>query len=189
MGKDLHYVIKTWKIQGQKSEEINESASGRFVTMGKVQRFQDLDMLIARYHPQIVVIDINPETREAKSLALRHPNRVFLCFYGRDAKERTVNLKTNNLLVSAHRTSWLDLTLNRYRDGTCQLPIDTPLEFKQHLMALTRSYKLDKEKKRESAIYKSSGPDHYAHADNYAEIALNLVGQLHSSSTNINIWG
>jgi hypothetical protein len=80
--------------------------------------------------------------------------------------------------VSVHRTSWLYQTLGRYHNGTSLIPADFPTDFKIHIKNLVRSYKLDNEKSREKAEYKKVGPDHFAHADNYAEIALNLVTQI-----------
>ncbi len=176
VGKQLHYVVKHWSFpDGRRSKEINEDAVGRFSDIGTVERFLDLDRIIARFNPAIIVIDANPETREAKRLALRHMGRCFICYYGRDAREREINLKQAELSVSANRTSWLDATLSRYRSKTSVLPMNTPVEFEQHLMNTIRVYKMAKDKTREKAEYKKRGADHYAHADNYAEIALNLL--------------
>jgi hypothetical protein len=45
------------------------------------------------------------------------------------------------------------------------------LEFKDHIKALVRTYEKD-ELGNSRAVYLNTGPDHFAHAFNYAEIAL-----------------
>jgi hypothetical protein len=179
VGKELHLVVKLWHLpNGLTSPELNEDAHSRYLAIQTVKEFDDLDPIIARLRPNIIVIDANPEHRLSKRFCMKYQDLAYMCWYGRDAAERKVNLKTDGLSVSAHRTSWLDQTLSRYHNRTTSIPVDAPTEFRIHLKNVVRSYKLDREKTRESAEYKKLGPDHYTHADNYAEIALNLVSQL-----------
>lgn len=179
VGKELHYVVKQWDFpDGFHSPEINEDAHCRYVTVGKVKEFDQLDDIVKKYRPFCSVIDAMPEKRQSKQFAMKYMGRAYVCYYNNDVRERSANLAPNELAVSCDRTSWLDITLGRFKNKTTLLPADMPMEFKTHVKNLIRSYRLDKEKNRQVAEYKKVGPDHYAHADNYAEIALNLVHQL-----------
>jgi hypothetical protein len=48
------------------------------------------------------------------------------------------------------------------------------MEFKEHVKALVRTYEKD-DVGNPKATYLSTGPDHFAHALNYSEIALVLA--------------
>jgi hypothetical protein len=74
------------------------------------------------------------------------------------------------------RTSWLDLSLGRFKNGTITLPMDTSIDYKQHIMAQVRIPKKDANG-NPIASYETPGNrhDHYGHARNYAEIALQFA--------------
>jgi hypothetical protein len=74
-------------------------------------------------------------------------------------------------IVTVDRTNWLDASMGRFHSDRVSLPADTSLEFKDHIKALVRTYEKD-DQGNPKAIYLNTGPDHYAHAFNYAEIAL-----------------
>ena len=63
---------------------------------------------------------------------------------------------------------------SRFRKGTIKIPKDTTLEFKEHMKNLVKVYKKDADG-NPTASYEKVGDDHYAHAMNYAEIALPLA--------------
>jgi len=54
------------------------------------------------------------------------------------------------------------------------LPADISLEFREHVKNLVRTYEKDEHGNPE-ATYVNTGPDHYAHALVYADIALTFV--------------
>jgi hypothetical protein len=189
VGNTFHYVVKNWTFpDADKTTFINDSAHGRFIAIGSTEYEDEIERAIALNQPHMIVIDANPEGRTAQRIAARHPGRVFMCYYSKDAKERELNIKPTEISVSVSRTNYLDLTLTRYFQKRCVLPADCPLEMRQHLKNLVRVYKMDKEKNQQKASYRKIGPDHYAHADNYAEIALNLLSQL-SDSGSVNPYG
>jgi hypothetical protein len=79
------------------------------------------------------------------------------------------------------RTNWLDATTGRFHAGRIELPADVSLEFKEHVKALVRTYEKD-DVGNPRAVYLSTGPDHFVHALNYAEIALVMAAGIVSGS-------
>jgi hypothetical protein len=77
-------------------------------------------------------------------------------------------------IVTVDRTNWLDASMGRFHSDRLSLPADTPLEFKDNIKAMVRTYEKD-DQGNPKALYLNTGPDHYAHAFNYAEIALPLA--------------
>jgi hypothetical protein len=73
--------------------------------------------------------------------------------------------------ITVNRTSWIDASLSRFSNQTIVIPMDTPDEAKTHLKALVRVYKRD-EYGNPVGRYENTGPDHFAHARTYSEIAL-----------------
>lgn len=185
VGKFLHYEIDEWYLPNTNtSVDLNVNAKSKVIDIGKVTDFDDIDRLLIDYRIHSGVIDANPERRKAYELACRFPGLIFLCFYGWQAKGRQITLglddkKTgvNEPFVTVDRTSWLDLSLGRFRrgDSAITLPMDTPYEYKSHLKALVRLPKKDKTGNLTATYENGSREDHYAHARNYSEIAFVLA--------------
>jgi hypothetical protein len=76
--------------------------------------------------------------------------------------------------ATVDRTSWLDATLGRYKTQRILLPRDVSREYREHIKSLVRTYEKDSTG-NPVARYVETGADHYAHAQNYAEIALPLA--------------
>jgi hypothetical protein len=68
----------------------------------------------------------------------------------------------------------MDAALSRFYNGTIALPKDIPLEYREQIKAPARRY-VDNGDGTVYAEYVKTGPDHYAHAQTYAEIALPLA--------------
>ena len=174
VGKSLHYVVKQWFLKESITSDINTLTTCRNLKYGKVDHFEQLDLLVRRYRPAAVVVDANPERRKAYEFACRFPGLVKLCFYGRGVTGKQINTNEDEQTVTVDRTSWMDLTLGRYRAKTIQLPIDLDAEFIEHLKAPVRIYKKDMDGNPIGKYETGHEADHYAHADTYAEIALQL---------------
>ena len=85
-------------------------------------------------------------------------------------------------LAKVDKTSWLSKTLGRVLSETLELPRDLPLEFRQHLKNLVRSYKKGNDGNYHAEYVTLNNADHYSHALNYAEIALKIMDpSTHSS--------
>lgn len=182
VGKFLHYEIDQWYLpEHLKTTDPNMEARCRVVRIGKLSHAADFDELLNLVLVNSVtacIIDANPERRKALEFAKKLYGLVRLCFYGRGIIGKTINIgkDINEPSISVDRTAWLDLSLGRFRNGTITLPIDTPLEYKDHIKALVRVYKTDKDGQQMGYYDKGENdPDHYAHARNYSEIALPLA--------------
>ena len=166
VGNTLHVEIDQWQLFKSDSIDINDNMIPKVLLCTTVPSFEDIDNLLYLYQPRMAIIDDMPDTRASMTLARRHPGRVKLCHYGSGQ-----DLVQYEERISVNRTSWLDRSLGRIIHGMIRLPSDLPVEWKSHIQCLVRK----PEKAKDGTIihrYLKTGEDHFAHARNYAEIAL-----------------
>ena len=137
-----------------------------------------------------IVVDAMPETRQVQKLIGKFPGRVYMCRYTRvqdimsetqqeDDEEddgdsqRYYRIKESE--VQTDRTISLDIMYSKLFKQKIQLPknIDGYQEYKDHLKALVR-YQEKAKDGNYKVEYKEVSADHYAHAQNYADIAMHL---------------
>lgn len=169
VGGQLHVEVDQWNLYKSDSIDINDNFIPSVIFAGTVGNFEDIDNLLYLYKPRMAIIDDMPDTRQSLTLARRHPGRMKLCHYstGQDLVQYEERITVN-------RTSWLDRSLGRIIHGLIKLPMDIPEDWKLHVQKLVRK----PEKTKDGTllnIYVKTGEDHYAHARNYAEIALACV--------------
>lgn len=173
VGSYLNYEIDLWHLPPKfVTGDINIEAKPQVIDFGKVVDFEQLDLLMNRFNVRFCVIDAQPERRKAKEFATRYHGRVKLCFYGRGLNGKQINIQKDEPIITVDRTSWLDLSLSRYRNNTITLPKTVDLEYRDNLKALVRRYRRDKDGNPTAEYVCGEKPDHYAHSRNYAEIAL-----------------
>lgn len=188
VGKYLHIIITEWYVEivGQ---DVSIRSQARVICMAKELHFEQLDRYMRDFNVSYCVIDANPERRKSLEFSQRFPGRVSCCFYATGiANSKVINANDEQMTVSVDRTTWLDLTLSRYRNGKITLPIDTSMEYKQQVKSLVRVYEKDKDGNPIGKYVCGNEEDHYAHAQNYAEIALPLaagVGVSHDLKVNL----
>jgi hypothetical protein len=172
--KYIHYVIMEWKVTP--GMDINAGSDGRLIAEGKVEHMEELDAKIINYRVRMGVIDANPERRKALELAQRFHGRLKLCFYARGLNTRNLQAsgEETNYAISVDRTAWLDMTLGRFRRKKIKLPCDVSLEYRNHIKALVRVFEKDDQNNPIGRYLCGNEDDHFAHAQNYAEIALAL---------------
>lgn len=188
VGTFLHYEIDEWILAPTHANvyDLNMLSTPIVVDHGKVRTFDELDMLMMKYYVRFAVIDAQPERRKAYEFAQKFWGIVRLCFYARGIVGKQIHLSNpseNEPSISVDRTSWLDLSLGRFH-GTKKriiLPLDFDNEYREHLKAPIRLYERDKDGNPIGRYDSGSDPDHYAHARNYSEIALNLAISLAQS--------
>lgn len=178
VGAVLHIVIKEYypnqfaNVHGLK---INDRMDAKLIkattTKGTARDFDEAIELFNKYKCQFCVVDAEPERRQALQFAQRLPKRVLLCDYQSTQQGREAVVNKDECLIKVNRTSWLDLTLGRYKNGTIKLPLDISEEYEKHIKEPVRVYKDDRWGNK-YATYVNAEADHYAHADNYSEIAL-----------------
>lgn len=175
VGKFLHVTIMEYTIIAAVTPDINNCTKARLISEQKLVHFEEIDNLIRLYQPNGLVIDANPERRKATELAQRFPDLVKLCFYTNNATGRLVTIHSSDYTIAVDRTSWLDMTLSRFKSDTITLPIDTSIEYKTHMKALVRIYKKDEYDNPVGKYVCGNEEDHFVHAQNYAEIALPIA--------------
>ncbi|TXH41129.1 MAG: hypothetical protein E6Q97_38210 [Desulfurellales bacterium] len=178
-GKFLHVVVAEYlqtTTKGDPTLDINAKTTCKVLWEGKLpgDRFEDLDKMMREWQVLACVIDADPQINDARRFARRFPDYVYLCRYRRGVtgKELQESEKdTNAPILTVDRTNWLDASLGRFHSSRIFLPDDVSNEFKENVKALVRTYQKD-ENGNPRAVYLNTGPDHFAHALNYCEIAL-----------------
>ena len=79
-------------------------------------------------------------------------------------------------VITVDRSNWLSAALGRFKTDPTRiiLPRDVSHEYREHMKSLVGTYERD-EFGNPVYVYKETGPDHFAHARCYAEMALPLV--------------
>jgi len=182
VGKWLHYEIDQWYLKTQ-ATDISLAASCRILREGMVKDFEELDRLMFDFMVRFCVIDANPERRKALEFAQRLWGRVRLCFYGNAINGKQIHLHSEDEhTLTVDRTSWMDLSLGRFKNRTITVPIDLSKEYKDHIKAPVRIYGEDSNGNPVGKyVTGTNEDDHFAHARNYAEIALPLGANLAQS--------
>lgn len=184
VGAFLHYEVDQWFLPdgGIPGNDLNIMSRCRVLEYGKVRDFEELDILMQKWRIQFCVIDSQPERRKALEFAHRFFGHVRLCWYPNGISGKVLHLNDEEMTVSVDRTSWFDTSLGRFRRGKpwMNLPIDIDHEYRTHIKALVRIYEKDKNDNPVGRYVKGSDHDHYAHARNYAEIALPLAASLNA---------
>lgn len=188
-GTWANYVVCEWFYPAF-TTDLNASADCRVLDAGRFHEedFQMYaDRLMHEYNVKAAVVDSEPGVQEARRFARRFPRFVWLSKYvvGRTGREMTIDDDgTFAPMLKTDRTNWLDICLGRFYSGKIELPNDLPRGFSEHVRNLSRVYETDNEG-HPYAVYRNFGkPDHYAHALNYAEMALPCAASL---ATNTNI--
>lgn len=177
VGKFLHLEIDEWLLPKQSTPglEVNDEARPRLLFEGTIEDFDDLDKYMHKYGVLAAVIDRHPETRLAYQFATRFWGRVLMCMYGRGLFGKQVQLGAEEeRTITVDRTSWLDLSLGRFKNQTIKLPVDLSEQYKSHIKEPVRRYEKDRDG-NPIGRYISVNPDHYAHSRNYSELALPLA--------------
>jgi hypothetical protein len=173
VGKRKHVVINAWDIPPNPSLNVTTESRKRQLYSGTTYDWDRLPELYYDYNVRCAVIDSNPETHMATEFCNKVPN-AYRCFYGNSVRSRIVTVSEQEKTLTVDRTCWLDAMYSHYRNNSIYLPQDIDNEFKENIRAMVRKYKTD-DKGNVTATYLSTKADHYAHADNYSEIALKVV--------------
>jgi len=187
VGTVLHFEITKWQLSNT-AIDLNVEARPQVLAVGKVSHFEELDILMRAYNVTSCVVDMQPERRKAFEFASRFWGRVKLCIYGNGVQGKRLHVgNEDELTVTVDRTSWLDMSLSRFKNCSISLPKDVPREYKRHIMSLVRVYEKDGQGNPVGKYVKAgSEQDHFAHARNYNEIALPFAVSLGQSH---NIYG
>lgn len=194
VGRKLHVEIDHWMMpKNRYSQDLNIEATPRVMWQGTLDHFEQLDKLMFEWRVNGCVIDAHPERRKAYEFASRFWGYVKLCIYARGIVGKQIHVlkdqtgqEIDEHTITVDRTAWLDLALARFKRRGIHLPVDIDMEYKQHICNIVRVYEKDKDGNPVGRYVTASGEDHYAHARNYAEMALLFATGV---APNVNIKG
>lgn len=181
VGKWLHWEVDEWVLsRSSMNADINSLARARVIAEGKCLEFEELDNILLKYRIRFGVIDANPERRKALELCKRFSGILKMCFYARGISSKQIHCHDDEQYsVSVDRTSWMDISLSRFKSRTINLPRNLSLEYKNHIKTPIRHYEKDQDGNPVGRYITGDGKeDHFAHARTYAEIALALGAAL-----------
>lgn len=146
--------------------------------------FTELDNLIPRFNTIRLVIDRQPEMKNAAEYRKRHSGRVYTAQYinWKNKKNYIYDYDYDKGVVSAGRTETLDVVFQYILSQQIVLPHNVQYiggginrknygEFAQHFLNLTKIHDQDKD---EYVYDDGKQADHFAHATNYAFIAAQI---------------
>lgn len=177
-GKWNYIVIMEWFFT-EMGRDLNVAATGKLLWEGKIlgSEFTNLDIFMRDWQVLACVIDADPETNEARRFARRFPGYVTLCRYRRGVTGKEISKIIDELgtpIATVDRTNWIDATLSRFHNPRIMLPRDISHEYREHIKNQVRVYEKDANGNY-VARYVETGPDHFSHAQTYAEIALPIA--------------
>jgi hypothetical protein len=181
VGDWSYYEVCEWKLDGF-TTDVNVNAFAKVLAEGKFWR-DDFDSflngLMREWQVLTCVIDADPWILDARRFARRFPGHVYLCRYRRGVTAKEISIADDGddaPVITVDRSNWLSAALGRYKTNPPRiaLPHDVSLEYREHMTNLVGTYERD-EFGNPIYVYKELGPDHFAHARAYAEIALPLV--------------
>jgi hypothetical protein len=179
VGQEKHHVsVVAWQFDPSLSRtDITISSVGKLLYYGTVNSFEEANDLIKHWQPRFIVVDAQPEAREAVSLCKRWRGICFTCYYSLKKVSREIERgNKSEFSLSVNRTYWLDVALGKVRNKMMALPNDLSFEYRSHLKALTKTYTTDADGNLVSMYAKKENDaDHYAHALTYATIAMALM--------------
>lgn len=191
-GKMNHIVIMQFELGKYGSGgamDLNAAYTAKLLWEGKISgsNFKDLDRFMAEWQVLACVIDADPQINDARRFARRFPGFAYLCRYrgGVTGKEIQMSEEDGGApILTVDRTNWLDAMLGRFHSNRISLPTDISLEFRDHTKNLVRTYVRD-DMGNPRATYLNTGADHFAHALNYAEIALQMASGVVDSGADL----
>ena len=178
-GSWLHVVVMEYLLADDNPTDINAESTGRLLWEGKFDAgdFTVLDRMMREWQVRACVIDADPQINDARRFARRFPGYAWLCRYRRGVTGKELQESEADggaPMITVDRTNWLDASMGRFHSSRIWLPRDVSLEFRENVKNLIRVFERD-ELGNPRATYTNTGPDHFGHALNYAEMALPLA--------------
>lgn len=180
VGNKIHIEITEYLLdekKAAKTKDVNLMSEARVLWHGTVDEFEEIDDYVFQYDVNSIVIDRQPEQRKSKEFSNRFRGIAHTCvttgdkISGRDIVEHDWEDEDS---ISIDKTSWLDVALRRFKARTIKIPMDTDLEYRDHIKEPVRVYKKNAQG-QPRGIYLAAGADHYAMARCYCEIAFKVA--------------
>ena len=166
VGKVLHVVI------GYRLNKVQT----KVIYIGRVGEFEDLHDLIKRFHVDVAMIDLYPETRKVREFQKSEPGKILGCQY-RDQMTGGEVIDERSSVMTVARTEVCDATHTQIVDDYMELPRRNP-EIEEYALEMSNIAKVQEEDSRSGKPvfrYRKLGADHYRHATNYFFLASQLI--------------
>lgn len=151
-----------------------ENNSRPLLYAGEVATFDQISQLMDRYKVRCLVIDALPETRKCRELQDAHPHQVvWLAYYDLDHKSKDeIVWDSRKKAVHLDRARTLERMFDRFETeiNTVYQGIEGTRNYIDQMGNLVRA-RVKNAKGIEVVRYIKTGPDHFAHAENYCMIA------------------
>lgn len=179
MGVDVGSLLNV-VIRGPASPETGERPL-RFA--GAVPEFGDLARLMREYNVRRMVIDALPETRKAREFqAAFGKGRVWLAYYTTQPtgtrKESAIDLDWGEGVMNLDRTRTLDAMFAGFYEPETRLLPANARDIRDYYAQLKAPVRVLETTARGDLVarYVEEGADHYAHAENYEQVAFMAFG-------------
>lgn len=172
-----NYVEVTEWFFDRYSTDLNVAARAKVLYEFKFheEEWHLLDALMVEWQVMACVLDADPGINEARRFCRRFPGYAYLCRYRRGITAKEIQIQDDGdyaPIVTVDRTNWMSASLGRFRQPRrIELPRDVSMEYRQHIEAPVRTY-VRGDDRNPRAVFVETGPDHFAHARTYSEIAL-----------------
>lgn len=167
-GEGLHIVVKK-QLEGVLATVYVHHLLRTDVT------FDVLDCVMDAFQVRPCVIGALPNAYAARALAERYPGRVWLASYS-DSQEGEAawgvdQQRTPRVIIN--RTHAFDAWRNAFWSGERRIPRvqGEVVEYVRQMTSILPCVRQDPGSARKRVVWIRRGPDHYAHADSFAELA------------------
>ncbi|MBN1837903.1 MAG: phage terminase large subunit family protein [Spirochaetales bacterium] len=148
--------------------------------------FSHLDHMMDDFDVRACVIDALPNTHAARAFARRFRGRVWLSYYTNQKGKVAWGFDAENTpIVNVNRTEALDAWRDLHKQAKRRIPrIEGQVTaYVKQMTNILRSIEEDPVTGAKRATWIKRGPDHFAHADSYAELALGRRGAFMATAT------
>ena len=188
-GRTGYVWIVEWFVDNLK--DPNRTSTGKLLYLEKFDQYargmSPLNDLMTEWQVQYAVTDADPEITMAREFCSRFRRYAATSRYRKGVVGNELAITNEDgyaPMITVDRTHWIGTALGRFKTGRISIPREFPDEAKSHLKALVATWEKD-EFGNQKQTYVSTGPDHYAHAFVYAEIALAAAAAKYSMAGNI----
>lgn len=155
------------------SEQLDEYTK-RALFIGPARDFHEVATLLRRFRVNMACIDHLPDGRKARELANTFRGIVYVTAEGQLSGDPFV-VNDEQMTCTVDRTKAFDGMLALVRAQKNWLPLDVPDDYFDHMKAPTRYMEEDEKVSGKVKVgYRSTGPDHYAHAELFDLVATEL---------------
>lgn len=134
--------------------------------------WSQLDQMMSEWQVQGACIDFQPETNLARAFCRRFHGFAEMVQYRKGTEQEEIKEKEDDRvpILTVNRTAFLDYSVGRLHSDRITLPADLSHTWREHILAINRTYVLD-EYGKPKAAYLSDKADHSCHSLALAEVA------------------